>query len=36
MPSRAFTLTAPGSGMLVNTSDCVETLNKVLYYMSKE
>lgn len=35
-PSWAFTLTAPGSGMLVNTSDCVETLNKVLYYMSKE
>jgi len=29
-------LTAPGSGMKVNTIDCIETLRKVLNYMSKE
>jgi len=35
-PSWAFGLTAPGSGMFVNTTDCVEVLNKVLNYMAKE
>ena len=29
-------LTAPGSGMTVNTTDSIETLRKVLNYMSKE
>lgn len=35
-PSYAFPLTAPGSGMRVDTSDCIDVLNKVLNYMSKE
>lgn len=35
-PSFAFTLTAPGSGMDVDTSKCIDVLNKVLAYMSKE
>lgn len=35
-PSFAFTLTAPGSGMDVDTSKCIDVLNKVLEYMSKE
>lgn len=35
-PSRGFTLTAPGSGDLVNTAKDVDCLNKVLNYMSKE
>ena len=35
-PSYTFTLTAPGSGMNVDTSKCVDVLNKVLRYMSKE
>ena len=35
-PSFAFTLTAPGSGMGVDTSKCIDVLNKVLEYMSKE
>lgn len=35
-PSYTFTLTAPGSGMYVDTSKCVDVLNKVLRYMSKE
>lgn len=34
--SHAFTLTAPGSGMYVDTSKCIDVLNKVLDYMSKE
>lgn len=32
----SYNLTAPGSGMLVNTSDCIDVLNKVLNYMSKD
>lgn len=35
-PSFAFSLTAPGSGMYVDTSESVDVLNKVLNYMSKE
>lgn len=35
-PSYSFYLTAPGSGMQVKTSDCIEVLNKVLNYMSKD
>lgn len=35
-PSFAFTLAAPGSGMDVDTSKCIDILNKVLEYMSKE
>ena len=35
-PSFAFMLTAPGSGMYVDTSKCVDVLNKVLRYMSEE
>ena len=35
-PNWAFSLTAPGSGMIVDTSGCIDTLNKVLKYMSKE
>lgn len=35
-PSWAFSLTAPGSGMPVDTSDCIDVLIKVLKYMSKE
>lgn len=35
-PSFAFKLTAPGSGMDVDTSKCIDVLNKVLAYMSKE
>lgn len=36
MPRLAFNLTAPGSGMKVDTSGCVDVLNKVLKYMSEE
>lgn len=35
-PSYSFYLTAPGSGMQVKTSDCIDALNKVLNYMSKD
>ena len=35
-PSTTFTLTAPGSGMYVDTSECIDVLNQVLKYMSKE
>lgn len=35
-PNWAFSLTAPGSGMIVDTSGCIDALNKVLKYMSKE
>lgn len=35
-PNWAFNLTAPGSGMKVNTSGCIDVLNKVLKYMSEE
>ncbi len=35
-PNWAFSLTAPGSDMAVNTSDCIDALNKILKYMSKE
>lgn len=35
-PSYAFSLTAPGSGMYVDTSSSIDVLNKVLRYMSKE
>ena len=35
-PSFAFMLTAPGSGMYVDTSKCVDVLNKILRYMSEE
>ena len=35
-PDWAFNLTAPGSGMKVDTSGCVDVLNKVLKYMSEE
>lgn len=35
-PSWSFTLIAPGSGDVVNTTKDVECLNKVLNYMSKE
>lgn len=34
--SLAVTLTAPGSGMYVDTSKCIDVLHKVLDYMSKE
>lgn len=35
-PSHSFYLTAPGSDMPVDTSDCIDVLNKVLKYMSKD
>ena len=35
-PCYGFYLTAPGSGMPVDTSDCIDVLNKVLNHMSKE
>lgn len=35
-PGYSFYLTAPGSGMPVDTSDCIDALNKVLNHMSKE
>lgn len=35
-PPRGFILTAPGSGDVVNTTNDVDCLNKVLNYMSKE
>ena len=35
-PYWAFNLTAPGSGMKVDTFGCVDVLNKVLKYMSEE
>ena len=35
-PGYSFYLTAPGSGMPVDTSDCIDVLNKVLNHMSKE
>lgn len=35
-PSLSFRLTAPGSGMYVDTSKCIDVLNKVLEYMSKD
>ena len=35
-PSWGFTLTAPGSGDVVITTNDVDCLNKVLNYMSKE
>lgn len=35
-PSWAFPLYAPGSGMQVDTSGCIDVLNKVLNYMSKD
>lgn len=35
-PSWSLNLFAPGSGMKVDTSNCLEVLNKVLYYMSKD
>lgn len=35
-PDWAFNLTAPGSGMKVDTFGCVDVLNKVLKYMSEE
>ena len=35
-PGYSFYLTAPGSGMPVDTSDCKDVLNKVLNHMSKE
>ena len=35
-PGYSFYLTAPGSGMSVDTSDCIDVLNKVLNHMSKE
>lgn len=35
-PSWSFSLNAPGSGDVVDTSDSVDCLNKVLKYMSKE
>ena len=34
-PTQNLYLTAPGSGMVVNTYDCVNVLNKVLRHMSK-
>ena len=35
-PGYSFYLTAPGSGMPVDTSDCIDVLKKVLNHMSKE
>jgi hypothetical protein len=35
-PSFGFVLFAPGSGDVVNTTDDVDCLNKVLNFMSKE
>jgi hypothetical protein len=35
-PGYSFYLTAPGSGMPVDTSDCIDVLNKVLNHMSKD
>ena len=35
-PGYSFYLTAPGSGMPVDTSDCIDVLNKVLNHLSKE
>lgn len=35
-PPYSFYLTAPGSDMPVDTSDCIDILNKVLRYMSKD
>lgn len=35
-PGYSFYLTAPGSGMPVDTSDCIDVLNKVLNHMSIE
>jgi len=35
-PRYSFYLTAPGSGMQVDTSDCIDVLNKVLNHMSKD
>lgn len=35
-PSSAFHLVAPGSCMAVDTSGCIDVLNKVLMYISKE
>ena len=35
-PYYSFTLNAPGSGMQVDTSSCIETLRKVLNFMSKD
>lgn len=32
----SFTLTAPGSGMPVRVSDCIDTLYKILKYMSRD
>lgn len=32
----SFKLTAPGSGMIVNTDNCIDVLNKVLKYMSED
>ncbi len=34
-PLSSFTLTAPGSDMPVRVSDCIDTLNKILNYMSR-
>jgi len=35
-PRSSFYLTAPGSGKQVDTSACIDVLNKVLNYMSKD
>lgn len=35
-PGYSFYLTAPGSGMPIDTSDCIDVLNKVLNHMSKD
>lgn len=35
-PESKFLLAAPGSNEIVDTSDCVDVLNKVLNYMSKD
>lgn len=35
-PSYSFSLFAPGSGMKVDTSGCIDVLNKVLNFMSKD
>jgi len=35
-PGYSFYLTAPGSGMPVDTSACIDVLNKVLNHMSKD
>lgn len=35
-PAWSFNLTAPGSGMVVDTCNCIDVLNKVLRYMSDD